>query len=198
MHFDIKKAFRQVAAVTLLGLAGAGAGGYSYHATHGALDAHHTPESIAAVKTYEARLDVIANKQAALLNTTDEDAASRLAHAKRAFIADVILDPVISEADVGDLAESFNTLSADDHVAFRFAQQNPKSVSERNEALNDVALTKDRMETAERTQDCMLAYAVKDHQGTQTATETGALLGVGFAASFFLGQFIGRRRARKP
>ncbi len=193
-HFDLKKAFRQAAAVIALGIAGAGLGGYGYHSTHGTLDAHHSPESVKAVAVYEDRIKVIADKQLSLAQSSDEDAGSKLERWKRAFISDVILDRTISEADVGKLADRFNKLGADDGVVFRFQDQNPLSVRERNEALNDVLLTRDRVETAERTQDCMLAYAAKDHEGLQTAEEAGALMGMALAGSFMLGFAAGRKR----
>lgn len=194
MQFDIKKAFRQAAAVVLLGIAGAGAGGYAYHATHGKLDAHHSPESIASVDKYETRITAISTLQQSLAATGDEDAATRLEKKKQGFIADVILDTTLSEADVGALAAKFNKLSTDDAIVFRFATENPASVRERNECLNDVLLTRDRLETAERMQDCMMAYDNKDKQGTQVATEVGTLVGMGFAASFLLGGLASRKR----
>lgn len=194
LNFDIKKAFRQAAAVVLMGLAGAGAGGYGYHAAHGKLDAHKTPESIAAVEKYQARLNTFSTQQNDLSTTTDEDAASKLEKRKRVFLADVMLDTTISEVDVGALAGSFNKLSTDDGILFRFAAENPSSLRERNECLADVVLTKDRLETAERTQDCMMAYATKDEEGTRTATGAGALMGIALAGSFLLGRRVGRRK----
>jgi hypothetical protein len=194
MHFDLKKAFRQAAAVIVMAVAGAGAGGYAYHSTHGTLDAHHTPQSAKAVAVYEDRIKVIQQKQTSLVASSDEEAGSKLERWKRAFISDVVLDTTISETDVGRLASEFNRLGADDDVVFHFQAENPSSVRERNEALNDVLLTNDRIETAERTQDCMLAYAAKDHEGTETAAETGAIVGVALAGSFLLGLMAGRRR----
>jgi hypothetical protein len=194
IRFDIRKAFRQAAAIALMGLAGAGAGGYGYHATHGKLDAHKSPESIAAVEKYQTRLNTISAQQSSLATTTDEDAASKLEKRKRVFLADVMLDTTISEADVGALASSFNKLSADDGIVFRFASENPSSLRERNECLADVLLTRDRLETAERTQDCMMAYATKDAEGTRTSTASGALVGVALAGAFLLGRRFGRRK----
>lgn len=194
IRFDIKKAFRQAAAVALLGLAGAGVGSYGYHATHGKLDTHKTPETIAAVEKYQTRLNTLSSQQNELATTTDESAASRLEKRKRAFLADVMLDTTISEADVGALAGSFNKLSADDGIVFRFAAENPSSLRERNECLADIMLTKDRLETAERTQDCMMAYATKDEEGARNTTGAGALVGMALACSFLLGRRIGRRK----
>ncbi|TAL37261.1 MAG: hypothetical protein EPN97_05390 [Alphaproteobacteria bacterium] len=194
IRFDIKKVFRQAAAVALMGLAGAGAGGYGYHATHGKLDAHKTPASLAAVEKYQTRLNTISAQQDALATTTDEDAASKLEKRKRVFLADVMLDTTISEADVGALAGEFNKLGADDGIVFRFASENPSSLRERNECLADVMLTKDRLETAERTQDCMTAYATKDEEGARTSTKSGALVGIALAGSFLLGRRFGRRK----
>lgn len=194
LRFDIKKAFRQAAAIALMGLAGAGAGGYGYHATHGKMDAHRTPETIAAVEKYQTRLKALSAQQDNLATTTDEDAASKLEKRKRVFLADVMLDTTISEADVGALAGSFNKLSDDDGIVFRFAVENPASLRERNECLTDVMLTKDRLETAERTQDCMMAYATKDKEGTTTSTESGALVGIALAGSFLLGRRFGRHK----
>lgn len=199
LHIDLKKAFRQAAAVVLMGLAGAGAGGYSYHATHGQLDAHHTPDSIASVQKYDSRLAAISALQDSLATTTDEDAASKLEKKKHVFLADVMLDTTLSETDVGALAAKFNKLAGDDQITFRFAIENPASVRERNESVSDVLLTKDRIETAERVQDCMLAYAQKDKEGAQTATEVGTLFGIALAGSFLLGNMFGRRKnAPKP
>jgi hypothetical protein len=198
MTFDLKKAFRKAAAVVLMGLAGAGVSGYGYHATHGMLDAHHSPESVKAVEKYETRLTGISELQTSLAATSDEDAATRLEKKKKTFIADVVLDTALSEADVGTLAANFNKLSADDAVVFRFATDNPSSVRERNECLNDVLLTPDRNETAERTQDCMLAYAQKDKDATETATEVGALVGMALAGSFLLGGLYQRRKSGPP
>lgn len=199
LHIDLKKAFRQAAAVVLLGLAGAGAGGYAYHSTHGRLDAHHTPDSIAAVQKYESRLSAISALQDSLSTTTDEDAASKLGKKKQLFLADVMLDDHLSETDVGAIAAKFNKLAGDDGITFRFATENPSSARERNECVNDVLLTKDRLETAERVQDCMLAYAQKDKEGAQTATEVGALVGIAVTGSFLLGgMFVRRRGQPKP
>jgi hypothetical protein len=198
VHFDLKKAFRQAAAVVLLGLAGAGGGSYAYHATHGRLDAHHTPDSIAAVEKYQDRLKGIATMQESLAATSDEEQATRLEKKKQGFIADVMLDTTISEADIGRLASDFNKLSTDDAVVFRFQADKPESVRERNECLNDVLLTHDRLETAERVQDCMLAYDRKDHEGVQTSTGVGLLIGMGLAGSFLLGGAIARRKSGGP
>jgi hypothetical protein len=198
LHIDLKRAFRQATAVVLMGLAGAGAGGYVFHATHGRLDAHHTPDSIAAVQKYDTRLAAISALQKSLATTSDEDAASKLDKRKHVFLADVMLDSALSETDVGALAAKFNKLSGDDGVTFRFATDNPASVRERNECVNDVLLTSDRLETAERVQDCMLAYTQKDKEGGQTATEVGTLVGIALAGSFLLGGMFGRRKAQAP
>jgi hypothetical protein len=197
MHFDLKKAFRQAAAVIAMAVAGAGIGGYGYHATHGTLDSHHSSDEAKAVAVYQDRIKVIEQKQVSLAGSSDEEGGSKLERWKRAFISDVILDTTISEADVGRLATRFNKLGADDGVTFRFQSENPNSVRERNEALNDVLLTNDRVETGERVQDAMLAYDVKDHQGLQAAEETGALVGMALAGSFMLGFMAGGRR-KKP
>jgi hypothetical protein len=198
MQFNLGKSFRKAAAVVLMGLAGVAGGDYAYHATHGRLDAHHTPESIAAVEKYETRLKGISELQTSLASTGDEDAATRLEKRKRAFIADVVLDTALAESDVGTLAGKFNMLSTDDAVVFRFQADNPGSVRERNECLNDVLLTPDRVETAERTQDCMLAYAQKDREGRQTSAGVGGIFGVALAGAFLLGGFLQRRKSGPP
>lgn len=193
MRMDIKKAFREATAIVVFGLFGAAGGGAAYQQfVADKVDAKKTPASVTAVAKYENRLKALEEKQASLTETNDEDAAAKLAAAKRTFVADVILDTALTEKDAGDLSLKFKPLADDSSAVFR-ATADARALAQRNACLEDITLTKNRTETAQRVEDCMIVYAKKEAEGAKTAAGLGGLTGAALAGAFLLGRRTRRR-----
>jgi hypothetical protein len=186
MAFDFKKTLRSTAAVLAFTLAGAGAGGVFNQSLSSRTSQTKAPEQVTAQVKYRTTFDALAEAQGALQDGNDEEAAMRLDRKKRAFVADALLDKNLSEADLTTLARDFNALSVEDGVVFR----TPRLMGQRDEALKDVTVTRDRIESALRLEDAMTAYAKKEDQSQKTAAGAGALAG----AAVGLAYMIGRRR----
>jgi predicted negative regulator of RcsB-dependent stress response len=191
MRADLKKIFRDATAVIAFGFFGAAGGCVGYQQFGAAqLDKKETPAAV----VYETRLKALAERQSALDSTNDEEAAAKLAAAKRIFVADVMLDTALTEKDVGALALKFNPLADEDSDAFAAAKDD-KSLAQRSECLADISLTRNRTETAQRVDDCMKVYAQQETEATKTAAGLGGLAGAGLAISFLLGRASRRKDA---
>jgi hypothetical protein len=186
MAFDFKKTLRSTAAVLAFTLAGAGAGGVFNQTMSSRTSQTKAPEQISAQIKYRTTFDALAQAQGELKDGNDEEAAMRLDRKKRAFVADALLEKNLSEADLTTLARDFNALSVEDGVTFR----TPQLMGQRDEALQDVTVTRDRIESALRLEDAMTANAKKEDRSQKTAAGAGALAG----AAVGLAYLIGRRR----
>ncbi|MEZ0260140.1 MAG: hypothetical protein ACAH80_03980 [Alphaproteobacteria bacterium] len=188
MAFDFKKTLRSTAAVLAFTLAGAGAGGVFNQTMSSRTSQAKAPEQITAQVKYRTTFDALAQAQGELKDGNDEEAAMRLDRKKRAFVADALLDKNLSETDLTTLARDFNTLSAEDGIVFRTPK--PEIMKQRDEALQDVAVTRDRLESALRLEDAMVAADKQEQRSQKNALGGGALAG----AAVGLAYMIGRRR----
>jgi hypothetical protein len=192
MAFDIKKTLRSTAAVLAFTLAGAGAGGVFNQALSNRNSQTKTPEQVTAQMHYRTTLTTLGSAQAALQDGNDEEAAMRLDRKKRTFVADALLDKNLSETDLASIARDFNGLSAEDGIVFR---NSAKQMKHRDEALEDVAVTRDRVESALRLEDAMVAAEKSEQRSQNRAAAGGALAGAATGLAFFAGL---RRRKQEP
>jgi hypothetical protein len=188
MAFDFKKTLRSTAAVLAFTLAGAGAGGVFNQTMSSRTSQTKAPEQVAAQVKHRTTFDALAQAQVELKDGNDEEAAMRLDRKKRAFVADALLDKNLSETDLSTIARDFNALSAEDGVVFR----TPQLMRQRDEALEDVTVTRDKIESALRLEDAMTAYEKKEQQSQKTAAGAGALAGIAVGLAYMIG------RRRKP
>lgn len=188
MAFDFKKTLRSTAAVLAFTLAGAGAGGVFNQTMSSRTSQTKSPEQVAAQVQHRTTFDALAQAQTELKDSNDEEAGMRLDRKKRAFVANALLDKNLSETDLTTLARDFNALSAEDGIVFRTAK--PEIMKQRDEALEDVAVTRDRIESALRLEDAMMADARKEDRSQKNALGGGAFAG----AAVGLAYMIGRRR----
>lgn len=191
MAFDFKKTLRSTAAVIAFTLAGAGVGGVFNQAVSSRTSQTRTPEQITAQIKYRSTLETLASAQAAVQDGNDEEAAMRLDRKKRAFVADALLDKNLSEAALTSLARDFNGLSAEDGITFR----TPQLMNQRDDALEDVDVTRDRIESALRLEDAMVAADKREQQSEKNALGGGAFAGAAVGLAYLIGR---RNRKAEP
>lgn len=189
MAFDFKKTLRRTAAVLAFTLAGAGAGGVFHQTLTNRTTQTKAPEQVSAQLKHRTTLEALADAQKAVQDGNDEEAAMRLDRKKRNFIAEALLDKNLSETDLASIARDFNGLSAEDGITFR----TPTLMKHRDEALEDVDVTRDRVESALRLEDAMVAADKREQRSQKDAAAGGALAGAAIALAYLAG-----RRNRKP